>query len=29
LPLEAFEPLVQQVFTRKPHDPLYLLATPG
>jgi predicted HD phosphohydrolase len=29
MPLEAFEPLVRQVFMRKPHDPLYLLATPG
>ncbi len=28
-PLEAFEPLLQQIFSRKPHDPLVLLATPG
>lgn len=27
-PLEAFEPLVRQIFSRKPHDPLVLLATP-
>lgn len=29
LPLEAFEPLLRQIFTRKPHDPLYLLASAG
>ena len=28
-PLAAFEPLVRQIFGRKPHDPLVLLATPG
>ena len=29
LPLVAFEPLVRQIFGRKPHDPLVLLAAPG
>jgi predicted HD phosphohydrolase len=24
LPLTAFEPLVHEIFTRKPHDPRYL-----
>ncbi len=28
-PLEAFEPLVQRIFTRKPHDPMVLLANSG